>query len=159
MRMVLLMEVERKVWFIGTWVILRIYVLLCLLFTCFALGIADAYVCWKSKIRSPPPDGSWDNVSWHSSRSGCYLNSYREGRQQVPSLYTSVERNQVQSLFSRSAAWTSFTSTLDGAREVLLDSAIFGSVVLIAWNEKSSSPTKPLTCLDGKLLAAQIHRG
>ncbi len=63
----------------------------------------------------------------------------------------------IQSSFWRSAAWVSCKLNfeaflagdvaLDGARDVILDSAILESIVLTAWNEKSNSPTKPLTCL------------
>lgn len=41
----------------------------------------------------------------------------------------------------------SLKSTLEPAREAMRDGAI-DSVVLTAWKEKSSSPTKPLTCLE-----------
>ena len=60
---------------------------------------------------------------------------------------TFIHHFNSQSVLSRSVGANSFTETRDGAREVIRDSAILTSDVLIAWNEKSSSPTKLFTCL------------
>lgn len=77
----------------------------------------------------------------------------------VYAIYMDDFSNIYQSSFCRSDACTSFTDTLDGARDVIRECVILASVVLTAWKEKSNSPTNPRTCLETGILEFYLTGG